>query len=162
MSWLVVHTKPRQESEALLQLERQGYEAYLPLLKVESVRRGKYDERLLPLFPRYLFVRACEDGSQSWGPIRYTRGVQRLVSFGHEPALMADSAVEWLRGQEAQQGVQPLFTPGQVVQVTQGPFIGLEGVFQMTDGEQRALVLIELLSKPVVLKVAPAQLKRAH
>ena len=92
MSWLVVHTKPRLESEALLQLQRQGYQAYLPQMRVESVRRGKFDERLIPLFPRYLFVRSPEDPRQSWGPIRYTRGVQRLVSFGHEPALMDESA----------------------------------------------------------------------
>ena len=160
MSWLVVHTKPRLESEALLQLQRQGYQAYLPQMRVESVRRGKFDERLIPLFPRYLFVRSPEDPRQSWGPIRYTRGVQRLVSFGHEPALMDDSVIEWIKSEESSQTIQPLFAAGEAVQITKGPFVGLEGVFQMTDGEQRALVLIEILSKPVVLKVAPTELKR--
>lgn len=160
MSWLVVHTKPRLESEALLQLQRQGYQAYLPQMRVESVRRGKFDERLIPLFPRYLFVRSPEDPRQSWGPIRYTRGVQRLVSFGHEPALMDDSVIEWIKSEESCQTIQPLFAAGEAVQITKGPFVGLEGVFQMTDGEQRALVLIEILSKPVVLKVAPTELKR--
>ena len=160
MSWLVVYTKPRLEAEALTQLERQGYQAYLPQLRVESVRRGKFDERLTPLFPRYVFVRSPDDPRQSWGPIRYTRGVNRLVSFGHEPALMDDSIIDWLREQESSQDTQPLFVPGQAVKVTHGPFSGLEGVFQMTDGEQRALVLIEMLSKPVVLKVSPAELKR--
>jgi transcriptional antiterminator RfaH len=160
MSWLVVHTKPRLESEALLQLQRQGYQAYLPQLRIETVRRGKFDERLIPLFPRYLFVRSPEDPRQSWGPIRYTRGVQRLVSFGHEPALMDDGVVEWIKSEESRQATQPLFAAGEAVQITKGPFIGLEGVFQMTNGEQRALVLIEILSKPVVLKVAPTELKR--
>lgn len=161
MSWLVVHTKPRLEAEAQAQLLRQGFEAYLPQLKVESVKRGKYDERDVPLFPRYLFVRTPDLTVQSWAPIRYTRGVNRLVSFGPEPARMDDTVIDWLKAQEASQGVQLLFAPGQAVKVTQGPFAGLEGIYQMTDGELRAMVLIEILSKPVVLKVSPTALKSA-
>lgn len=159
MSWLVVHTKPRLEVEAHAQLARQGFEAYLPLLKVESVKRGKFDEREVPLFPRYLFVRMPDLSLQSWAPIRYTRGVNRLVSFGPEPARMDDAVIDWLKSHETGQSVQPLFAPGQAVKVTQGPFAGLEGIYQMTDGELRAMVLIEILSKPVVLKVSPTALK---
>ena len=41
-AWYVVHTKPRQEDKALLNLERQGYRCYLPRLTVEKIRRGKF------------------------------------------------------------------------------------------------------------------------
>jgi transcriptional antiterminator RfaH len=45
------------------------------------------------------------------------------------------------------------------VQVTEGAFAGFEGIFQVEGGEARAMVLIELLSRPVRLPVAAAQLR---
>ena len=71
--------------------------------------------------------------------------------------------VDVLRLQNAaQQGqTQPLFKSGQAVQITQGPFAGLNAVYHMTDGESRAMVLIEILSKQCRLAVAPAHLLKA-
>jgi hypothetical protein len=37
-AWYLVHTKPRQEDVALANLERQGYECYLPQLRIERNR----------------------------------------------------------------------------------------------------------------------------
>lgn len=33
MTWIVVHTKPRLEHEALAKLENQGYQTFLPRLR---------------------------------------------------------------------------------------------------------------------------------
>src|SRR4051812_8030711 len=83
MHWYLVHTKPRQERVALENLERQGFQCYLPTLPSERLRQGLLALSLEPLFPRYLFIRLGEGGSaRSWMPIRSTRGVSRLVSFG--------------------------------------------------------------------------------
>jgi transcriptional antiterminator RfaH len=54
----------------------------------------------------------------------------------------------------------PLFAPGERVLVTEGPFAGIEGIYQMTDGESRVMVLIELLAKQVRVPVAPASLRK--
>ena len=40
LHWHVIYTKPRQETIALTQLERQGYPCYLPIRRVEKLRRG--------------------------------------------------------------------------------------------------------------------------
>ena len=53
-----------------------------------------------------------------------------------------------------------LFNPGERVQLTEGAFAGIEGIYQMTDGECRAMVLIELLSKPFKLKIGPTNLRK--
>ena len=47
MHWYLVHTKPRQEGLALENLERQGYECYLPTLPSEKLRQGVVTVRLL-------------------------------------------------------------------------------------------------------------------
>lgn len=164
MHWYLIHTKPRQERCALENLERQGFQCYLPTLPSERVRQGELTVSNEPLFPRYLFIRLGQEGSApSWSPIRSTKGVSRLVSFGLEPAKVADSLVEVLRAQEASVQTQPerLFKPGERVRLTQAPFAGIEGIYQMTDGERRAMVLIELLSRQVRVQVAPANLRKA-
>ena len=162
MNWYLVHTKPRQEDIALDNLIRQTYECYLPTLSVEKIRRGHLTLVQEPLFPRYLFIRLGHGlESKSWSPIRSTLGVSRLVKFGTEPAKVDDDLISTLRSQEALHHAQPqkLFEAGQKIVVTQGPFGGIEGVFQMTEGDQRVMVLIELMSKQVPLRLAPHEIR---
>lgn len=163
MHWYLVHTKPRQESCALENLQRQGYQCYLPTLASEKIRRGALTVKDEPLFPRYLFIRlGCDESAQSWAPIRSTKGVSRLVSFGTEPAKVSDSLVEALRAQAASYHAEPerLFKPGERVCLTEAPFAGIEGICQMAEGERRVMVLIELLSKQVRVQVAPTGLRK--
>jgi len=116
-----------------------------------------------PLFPRYLFIRLGQgDSAPSWAPIRSTKGVSRLVSFGVEPAKVADSLVDALRAQEASVQAEPerLFKPGERVRLTEAPFAGIEGIYQMAHGERRVMVLIEILSRQVRVQVSPASLRK--
>lgn len=116
-----------------------------------------------PLFPRYLFIRLGQgEAAQSWAPIRSTKGVSRLVSFGMEPAKISDGLIDVLHAQEASVQTKPerLFMPGERVRLAQAPFIGIEGIYQMTDGECRVMVLIELLSKQLRMHVSPASLRK--
>ncbi|WP_209315867.1 hypothetical protein [Haematospirillum jordaniae] len=75
---------------------------------------------------------------------------------------MTESLVETLRAQEALVHAEPerLFKPGERVRLTEAPFAGIEGIYQMADGERRVMVLIELLSKQVQVRVAPANLRK--
>ena len=69
--WYLIHTKIRQERVALENLERQGFECFLPLIRVEKLRRSALVVVEEPLFPRYLFIRlASGTDAPSWSPIR--------------------------------------------------------------------------------------------
>lgn len=163
MDWYLIHTKPRQEKCALQNLEQQGYECFLPTLSVEKIRQGQLTILEDPLFPRYLFIRLGRDhAAKSWSPIRSTRGVNRLVGFGTEPARVDERLVQALmdRAMQMQNTPQALFQPGERVRLTDGPFAGIEAVYQMADGERRAMVLIELMSKPIRMTVMPGQLRK--
>ena len=171
--WHVVHTKPRLEQQALENLERQGYTCFLPTLDVQKVSRGKFRIATEPLFPRYIFIQlehATEDAGlnkQSWAPIRSTLGVQRLVSFGTSPAIVGDKLIAELAAHhETRQAPEAIFHANESVLITQGPFAGIEGLYQrlaqIPSGEARAFVLIELLSKSIALPVAPEHLKKLH
>jgi transcriptional antiterminator RfaH len=156
LSWHLVHTKPRQEGCALQNLEQQGYECYLPTLATEKLFQGALRMFEEPLFPRYLFIRLGQSNSaKSWAPIRSTKGVSRLVVFGNQPAKVDNGLVDCLREQEGVRRERPqrLFVVGDKVRLAKAPFIDIEGIYQMPDGERRVMVLIEFLSKPVTVQV---------
>lgn len=158
-AWHLCQTKPKQEFRALEHLENQGFTCFLPTLNTERIVRGKVGTCVEPLFSRYLFVRLSES-SGNWSPIRSTRGVSKLVAFGGRFATLPDACVEALQGMQ-QAGVQRLFEPGERVAITRGPFAGLEGIYQLADGEARALVLIELMNQPQKIRLAVETLRKA-
>jgi transcriptional antiterminator RfaH len=164
LHWYTIHTKPRQEQRALENLCSQGYSCYLPMLSVQKVIRGKVSIQPEPLFSRYLFIEldATQSG-KSWSPIRSSLGVSRLVTFGTEPAKVSVELINILRQQTEVSLTAPvsLYQPGDRVQITEGPFTGIEAIFQMSDGEARAMVLIELLRKPTRLKLPLVSLLKA-
>ncbi len=163
MAWFLVRSKPRQEAVALTQLVRQGYESYLPMFAAEKLVRRKPTVVQEPMFARYLFVRLDTSGQgQSWSPIRSTVGVSELVCFGSRPARVDAALITSLREREMKQQADPdaLFSSGDSVRITEGAFAGLEAIYQMNDAEGRAMVLLDLLSKPVAMAIDAASLHR--
>lgn len=156
LNWYVVHTKPRQEQRALENLEAQGYCCYLPVIQAEKIRRQKLILEQEPLFARYLFIELdASAGGKSWAPIRSTLGVSKLVAFGDEPIKVDTQLIEFLRENHlplAEQRIA-LHIHGDKVQIKDGPFAGIEAIYEMADGEARAMVLIELLSKATRLSL---------
>lgn len=147
--WYLIRTKPTGEVLAESNLRRQGYDVYLPRL-VKSVRqRGRSCEKTVALFPRYLFLR-LEEGRQSLGPVRSTTGVSDIVRFGFNHAVVPDRIIRDLRARaDARTGLHRLnssaLASGMTVQVTWGPFGGLEGVFEREAGGDRVVVLLHVL-----------------
>lgn len=161
-SWYLVHTKPRQEDVALANLERQGYECYLPQMRIERIRRRKAEIATEPMFPRYLFVRLdSSDQCKSWSPIRSTLGVSQLVHFGARAAKVDDALVELLRQREQAMPLDAMFHSGDSVIITDGPFAGIEAIYQTADADRRAFILLEILSKPVSMQIDTGLLRKA-
>ena len=163
ISWYVIHTKPRQEQRALTNLEQQGYQCYLPMITLEKLGRGRLNVVKEPLFPRYLFI--CLDNSrhgENWAPIRSTIGVSSLVTFGSTLAKIDAGLIALLQAQQDDLSAAPerLFHQGEVLLVSDGAFAGLEAVYQMQSGDNRAMVFIELMGKMAQMKIALASLRK--
>lgn len=151
-SWYLVYTKPRQETLAQENLARQGYGVYLPKLRLMRRRRGKQEAVVEPLFPRYLFIH-LDTETDNWGPIRSTFGVASLVRFGAEPAQVPDAFVAHLKAQEGQEGLhewaEPKLKVGDRVRVAEGPLKGVEGILLAKSGQERVMLLLDMLGKEV-------------
>jgi transcriptional antiterminator RfaH len=149
-NWYVVQTKPRQESVAVENLERQGYATYCPQMAQAKRRRQRWQKVIEPLFPRYLFIRLAE-GIDNFAPIRSTIGVLNMVRFGGQPAMIPQQVIDNIHKQEqillAEPVEHPNWQTGDRVQVIDGPFAGLNGIFQKLNSQERVIILLNLLGQ---------------
>ena len=162
-AWYLVHTKARQEDTAITNLQRQNFRCYMPMLYVEKVRRGKPVVVAEPMFPSYVFVQLDTSGQgQSWSPIRSTLGVRELVKFGGHPPKVDAELITALheREQLQQSNPQALFAAGDKVVITDGPFAGIEAIYQTADAERRSMILLSMLNKPVSMRIEPNKLRK--
>ena len=115
-------------------------------LWAEKVRRGKRRLFKEPLFPGYLFIR-LDKQIDNWAPIRSTRGVTKLVAFGGLPVAVNESLVELLKQRCEQCDLIAALSSGEKIVISEGPFAGLEAVFQSYDGNERVVILLNMLNK---------------
>ena len=160
--WYAVQSRPRQEAIAELNLDRQGYHSYLPKILLRKRRRDKWTRVVEPLFPRYLFIQV-DPSEQSLAPVQSTLGVAGLMRFGQLLRPVPDSVIEYLRQAEnpdthRQHADEWPHQPGDAVQILEGPFAGQSGIFQAATGEERAMLLIELLGRQNSVTVAMDEL----
>ena len=160
--WYLIHTKPLAERLAQANLERQGYCTYLPQVRHVGRCRQQRRQRVVALFPRYLFLR-LNVGEQSVQPIHSTTGVSDIVRFGMRCAVVADDVIEQLRSRaDPVTGVHTLqprarFARGTRVRITAGPFCGIDGIFERAEGAERVTILLTLLGEERPLQF-PAEL----
>jgi transcriptional antiterminator RfaH len=149
-NWYVVHTKPRKENVALDNLERQGFIVYCPKTVQSKHRRHHWQKVTIPLFPRYIFVQ-LNVGKDNFSPIRSTLGVIGLVRFGGEPAVMPESAIKAIQYQECElkniASELPTWQKGDVLEILEGPFAGIRGIFQRRESIDRVSLLLDILGQ---------------
>lgn len=159
-AWYLIHTKARQETTALTNLERQGYTCYLPKITKEAKGSGKRT-KTEAMFPRYLFIHLeTGEGGNNWMPIRSTRGVDKLVQFGETYPRVEDQLIHSLRERERDTPLQPILNKGDGVQILDGPFKDLDAIFYTDDSEHRVIILINFLLRQLPVKVDRDKVKK--
>lgn len=130
---------------------------YLPMLCKQIRRHGTIVISKTPLFPRYLFVNLT-DGLDDWGPIRSTRSVSCLVSFGGKPAHVPNRLITNIRKKEMEDGFLheeiPELSQGDKVHICDGPFSGYEAIFQAKSGKDRVLLLMDAIGKATNIEIS--------
>ena len=161
-NWYLAYTKPRQENIACLNLQQQGFQAYLPLYKNLKNTLASRQIGFEPMFPRYVFFRpACP--TQSISSARSTRGVSTIVSFGCEPAVVRADTLLAIKEFEQQRNAASLtelspLRPGKQVRFKNCALNGLEGLVQSVSSK-RVAVLIELMGQPQLISVEHGRLQ---
>ena len=149
LSWFAVFTKPRSEGIAEAHLQRQGFDCLYPRVRRHLPTAHGMVRKIEALFPRYLFLRANPD-VVSLAPIRSTRGVSGLVRSGFEPIRVPERVIDTIKTRMADNDgcvrlEAPDLLPGMTVRVTDGPLIGMTGIFRCDNGSGRVRLLMEVL-----------------
>lgn len=162
--WYVVRTQPQAERRARENLERQGYEAWLPLHRRRRRHARKVEVVLRPLFPRYLFV-AVDLETTPWRPMLSTFGVASVIQGPEGPVPVPDPVIEGLRARTDEAGVIEIeptaFRGGARVRITSGPFADLEGIFEARSDAERVAILLSLMGRAVRVMVSEGDIEPA-
>lgn len=145
--WFLAQTKPNSHMIALRNLARQGFSTFLPLQQETRRMRGKFDTRVRPLFPGYVFV-ALDLVQGSWRAVNATQGITRLVSLGTAPTPVPDELVRQLKQRCDADGLlqpQTLLKTGDAVTVTAGPFTDFVATIDRIDPDKRIWVLMDVM-----------------
>jgi transcriptional antiterminator RfaH len=149
--WSVVVTRPRAERLATENIHRQGYDYYLPLVSSLKVKRGQRTTELVPMFPRYLFVKIDRRG---WWPVKSTRGVSSILCVNSEPQRVSDRVISELKKNEvALPNVVSFWRKGEPVRIVSGAFAGMLGVYDCSTAADRERVLLDLLGRQTLVEV---------
>ena len=160
-TWFLVQCKPNSHQIALRNLQRQGFDTFLPLISETNRKGPRFVTRARPLFPGYIFL-ACDLEKGQWRAVNSTLGVTRLVSFGGRPRPVPQGLVQALAARcDASGQLRPAveFSPGDQVMVTHGPFAQFIARIESISTDQRVWVLLKLMGGETLLEIPPDQLR---
>lgn len=162
LRWYAIRTKPRKEPEVEKRLGNFSLEVFLPWLRCRRRIGTRYQWMLTPLFPGYLFCRL--DLLISGKAARYLPGVIDFVKFGSRIAEVGVEVIHSLRAKcpngVAQIRLRP-YKAGERVVVREGPFSGLEAIFERDmKGPDRVAILLEILGRQTRLILTSEMISR--
>ena len=142
--WYAIQTKVNREKDVEKRLTDFRLEVFLPWMRTRRRIGSRFHWVLAPLFPGYVFCRL--DMVTSGKAARYSPGVKDFLTFGSRLAEVGENIIEGLR-QRCPGGVAEIdpvnAKPGDTVRINEGPFSGLEAVFeQKLKCSERVAVLL--------------------
>ncbi|MCD8546907.1 MAG: transcription/translation regulatory transformer protein RfaH [Aeromonadaceae bacterium] len=151
-TWYLAYCKCKEEERARLHLRNQGVDSYYPQVQVEKLVRGQVRQVSEPMFPCYLFVHVdLEEFPAS--RLKSTRGLRRIITYGEQwqtvPQPLIIDLMRHEDSDEARERLNQLPKQGERVTIEEGPFSGLQAIYQEPDGERRSVLLLQLLNQEV-------------
>jgi transcriptional antiterminator RfaH len=161
--WHLVQFKPNSHRLAVWNLQRQGFETFLPLQEITRIKASRFTVNLRPLFPGYMFV-GFELNAAPWRTINSTIGVSRLVSFAnnYKPLPLNLILGLMLRCDEGGKLLpSKTLNAGDSVEVLTGPFANFVATVEKIDEQQRVWVLMEFMGQSTRMNAAPDDVRLA-
>ena len=147
--WFILQFKPNSHHLAAKNLNRQGFETFLPLHETTSRKLSRFINTSKPLFPGYMFIKFDKLESE-WHKINSTYGVSRLITFNSILKSMPIGFVDSLMKRYDLSGkllpIQKLKKGDQVTVLT-GPFANFIATVEKYEDNQRIWVLMDLMGR---------------
>jgi transcriptional antiterminator RfaH len=162
--WFCLRTRPKQEHLTAQQLRTrvEGLAVYAPRIRYRKPTRRGTIWFVEALFPGYLFARF--DPAEQMRHVRHVTGVTGVVAFGGRYALVPDEVVERLRAEIGDEEIRVFTEPfreGDLAEIVDGPFRGLEAVIvRVLPARERVRVLLQFLGRETEAELGYPQLAK--
>ena len=153
--WFILQFKSNSHHLAAKNLNRQGFETFLPLHDTTSRKLSRFINTSKPLFPGYMFIKFDRAESQ-WHKINNTYGVSRLITFNSLlksiPTKFVDSLMKRYDSSGKLIPIQKL-KEGDRVKILKGPFADFIASVENYESEQRIWVLMDLMGRTTKIQI---------
>ena len=147
--WFILQFKSNSHNKALKNLNRQGFETFLPLHETTSRKLSRFINTSKPLFPGYMFIR-FDKAESEWHKINNTFGVSHLITFNSILKSIPTKFVDNLMKRYDVSGkllpIQKL-KKGDQVTVLKGPFANFIATVEKYEADQRIWILMDLMGR---------------
>ena len=147
--WFILQFKSNSHYLATKNLNRQGFETFLPLHDTTSRRTSRFINTSKPLFPGYMFIR-FDKAESEWHKINNTYGVSRLITFNSIlksiPTIFVDHLMKRYDLSGKLLPIQKL-KKGDQVTVFKGPFANFIATVEKYEADQRIWILMDLMGR---------------
>ncbi len=163
--WAVVHTRPHQEVRAEINLKRQGFRTWLPVMLRSRRHAGRIQTKPEPVFPGYVFV-DLDIENEPWTSINGTYGVKYVIADSRTPKALPHDFIDALKyslDEEGNCSLSPAgMKKGDLVKIITGPFVDCVATIRDMLPGDRTRLLLETLGGTVVATVSKGSLVSAR
>ena len=145
--WFIAKIKPNSYTSAIQNLERQGFEIFLPQMEITQRQQNKFVIKNVFVFPGYMFV-SFDPRIIAWNKINSTYGVSKILGFNNKPSeISSDLILELKARYEININITQNETlqKGDAIKFCSGPFTDLIAKVESVDENKRIWVLLEAM-----------------
>jgi transcriptional antiterminator RfaH len=162
--WYIAQIKKNSYLSAIQNLERQGFETFLPKMEITQKQKNKFVIKNVYVFPGYMFV-YFNPRIHTWTKINSTYGVSKILTFNKKPAeISTDLIVEIKTRYEinSNQTQEEKLQKGDSIKLLKGPFANLIAKVESVDEKSRIWVLLEAMGGNQRLKLQNDEKNKYH
>ena len=158
--WFILKFKSNSHRLAAKNLNRQGFETFLPLQDTTSRGTSQFINTSKPLFPGYMFIK-FDRADSKWHKINSTYGVSYLITFNSILKSIPTIFVDHLMKRYDTSGkLIPIrkLEKGDHVTILEGPFANFIATVEKYEADQRIWILMDLMGRKTKIQTPSVNL----
>ena len=145
--WLIAQIKPNSYDLAIQNVERQGFEVFLPKIERTIKKENRFIYKNVFVFPGYMFI-GFDPQKFDWTKINSTYGVSKVLVFNNKPSEISYDLIIGLK-HRYEVNFDPIpkesLQKGDLIKFNSGPFVDLIASIEDVDETNRIWVLLEAM-----------------
>lgn len=163
--WFAIYTLPRAEKRVAEQLQKHGYEYYLPLKKEVRQWKDRQKKVEVPLFSSYIFVKVTT--KEYYEIPKLVQGFMKYVTIGGQKISVRDDEIETIKkvlefSVEAVETSNEKLTLNENVEIKAGKLKGLTGKLVRFDNGQKVAIRIDSIGTNLLVQIHKNAVKKCR